>query len=249
MYIEKENFRNAFIKLKDKYLFNNTNKFNNSDKVVIANKNSYFNQRSKFEDEYIYVDEKGTEVYKIQRYVKLDKFGKEIINNKGKKEKYFIAYKKTPSGWVKGLENTPRYLYNLEKVRKAIEKNELILFVEGEKSCKILERLGFCSTTTPFGVNGINEKNIEIYKNQIEGANIVLIPDNDRVGYEYMEKIAEAFLGVVKSMKVVKLADDVKNLPVSGDIEDWLALGGSKDKLIELISKAKDIIKDPENNI
>lgn len=239
-YFEGESRFNVVLeKLINKYLIN-------ADVIVIdSNKNKQkkysVGKRGKFEDEYVYTDEIGREVYKIQRYANIDKNGKEIINKKGKKDKYFIAYKKVSGKWIKGIGDTPRYIYNLKKVKKAIERNEIILFVEGEKSCKILEELGFCTTTTPFGANGLNQENIERYKKQIEGASLVLLADNDQNGYEYMKKIEKAFMDVVKSIKVVNLVEDMHNLPDSGDVEEWLYMGGSKEKLLKLILDSKNI--------
>lgn len=235
----KTRFEIILEKLINKYLGNDC--LAKDKKVKQVEQQNY--KRGKFEAEYIYKDEMGREIFKIQRYNYVDENGKAIINKKGKKDKYFIAYKKQGDKWIKGIDNTPRYIYNFDKVKKAIKEGKTVLFVEGEKSCDILEKWGFYATTTPFGANGVDDKLLKVYKKQIEGANIVLIPDNDQKGYEFMFMLEREFKDVVKSIKIIKLADYITNFPVSGDIEEWINLGGTKDRLLELINSS-DIEKD-----
>lgn len=196
--------------------------------------------RAILEAEYIYFNDKGNEVYKICRYTRIDGDGKFVINKKGKKDKFFIAYRKEGNCWVKGMSDAKRYLYNLPKVQEAIKNDEIIIFVEGEKCCDILNKMGFCATTIPFGANSVTTKYMENYKMQLKDAKIVFISDNDNNGFQFISKFKNE-LKDIASIKEIVLKDVIDKFPEAGDIEEYFALGGTKEKLIELIDNAPNI--------
>jgi hypothetical protein len=174
---------------------------------------------------YYYQDEKGSTVYKIVR--------KEYFKD-GIRKKDFSMSSKTDSGWVPGLKGVKRYPYKLPQVLKAIEDKELIFLVEGEKCARQILHLGLVGTTTPGGARSFKAHSGE-YVPYFKGANLVIIPDNDESGRQYAEDVLKSLKGIAGSVKKLELP----NLPVKGDIVDWVEAGGTKEKLLELIASVE----------
>ncbi len=193
------------------------------------------------EKEYIYESSDGVEIYKIKRYHKEDENGNILIKGDGKIDKTFSVHTKVEGIWEKGMKINTRYLYNLPSVSEAICNNEEIYVVEGEKCADILNKeFGVTCTTIPFGSNAWKLPYSTDYKNQLQNAKVVLIPDNDKCGYQLMNDILRDIKRTVKSIKLVNLNNDIP-LPDKGDIEQWMGLGGTKDRLIKLVQSSKDL--------
>lgn len=209
------------------------------------------------EKEYIYENSDGVEVYKIERFHKENENGNIIIKENGKIDKAFYAHTKVEGVWEKGMKFNTRYIYNLPQVNEAIRSNQEIYLVEGEKCADILNKeFGITATTIPFGSNSWKEPYINDYKNQLKNAKVVLIPDNDKGGYQLMNDILRDIKKTVKSIKIVNLNNDIP-IQDKGDIEQWMELGGTKDRLIQLVQGSKDLsdtikpwyIKDEKGNV
>jgi len=124
-------------------------------------------------------------------------------------------------------------IYNYPAVKKAIEKDNNIYFVEGEKDVKTLQRLGLTATTI------YSKKWIDAYTNQLNGAKVVFIGDTGKAGEEFEELIYENLKDVVKTFKVVELPN-IEALGDNADVTDWLNIEeNTKDDLIEAIKLAK----------
>ena len=124
-------------------------------------------------------------------------------------------------------------IYNYPSVKKAIEKDNNIYFVEGEKDVKTLQRLGLTATTI------YSKKWIDTYTNQLNGAKVVFIGDTGKAGAEFEKLIYENLKDVVKTFKVVDLPN-IEALGDNADVTDWLNIEeNTKDDLIEAIKSAK----------
>ena len=124
-------------------------------------------------------------------------------------------------------------IYNYPAVKKAIEKDNNIYFVEGEKDVKTLQRLGLTATTI------YSKKWIDTYTNQLNGAKVVFIGDTGKAGEEFEKLIYENLKDVVKTFKVVELPN-IEALGDNADVTDWLNIEeNTKDDLIEAIKSAK----------
>lgn len=195
------------------------------------------------EKEYVYTDGNNKEVYKVVKYHKEDENGDIIFKSNGKKEKVFSAYSKIDGIWERGMKGNKRYLYNLTNVADAISKGEYVYFAEGEKCADILKNeFGLTATTNPFGSKSWCDPYISNYKEQLKNAKLVLIADNDETGYKLMERIAKDLKDTAKSIKVVRLAEDMA-IPNGGDIEEWIELGGNKERLLKLKEKSLEQIE------
>lgn len=96
--------------------------------------------------------------------------------------KFFQPVFRQGEGWVVKAPPAPRPLYNLPKV---IASEGPILFVEGEKCADIAKRLGFISTTTFGGANAPQLTDLK----PLEGKEVWILPDNDKAGNVYVQKL------------------------------------------------------------
>jgi AAA domain len=121
-------------------------------------------------------------------------------------------------------------LYQLPQIFEAITNNRPVLIAEGEKDCGNLRALGIAATTNPGGANKWRSE----FNEYLRGADVVLVPDNDSAGHQHMQAIGAELNGVAKTIRMLKLPD----LPDKGDVSDWLANGGTAEKLWRLIEQA-----------
>lgn len=112
---------------------------------------------------------------------------------------------------LKGVKTVP---YNLPQVLKS----STVYFVEGEKCADAVIKEGYCATTLHAGAKSKWESD---YARYFEGRQVIVIPDNDKPGFEYARKILAYLPGAC--MKVIPK----ENIPGKYDIADFLRDGGS----------------------
>ncbi len=172
---------------------------------------------------YIYLDPEGQPVMAVSRFKTGD-------NKKGFCQYRYLGCDK----WAKGLNNTSPILYNLPAVIQATAAGETIFIVEGEKDCETLKGIGLTGTTSPMGAG----KWKDIYSSYLQGARVVILPDNDRPGQDHANQVLKSLQGIAKEVKII----DLPGLQDKQDISDWLQLGmGDKDKLLQLTEQASPL--------
>jgi len=129
-------------------------------------------------------------------------------------------------GWNWGLGQTKRVLYNLPEVMEAINNNDVVYLVEGEKDADNLNQLGLTATTAPMGAGKWNEN----YTKALAGTKVTIIPDNDKSGKDHAQMVARTLHAVDTEVKILKLPD----LTEKQDVTDWLNKGFDKDDLLEI---------------
>jgi hypothetical protein len=146
----------------------------------------------------------------------------------------------TASIEVPGVEPV---LYNLPALLASIKHNQTVYIVEGEKDVDNVGKLGLTATCNFDGASKRKQspKWKEAYNPIFQGAKVVLIPDNDEPGQAHMENIAQNLRSVAESVKMLYLEE----LPEKGDISDWLALGHTKEDLLQLVQQTE--VWDPLN--
>jgi len=114
-------------------------------------------------------------------------------------------------------------VYHLPEVRAAIAQGKPVYIAEGEKDCDNLRALGFTATcsATGGGVGKLNGKWKDEHTAQLDGADVVLIPDNDEAGEGYVRWIAEKLHQRGTRCRIARLTDDMPDLPEKGDFTDW----------------------------
>lgn len=134
-------------------------------------------------------------------------------------------------GWIWNMQGVDRQLYNLEDVIEAAALGKRVFVAEGEKAADALTTRGCTATTVTGGAGKPWEAR---YSEDIEGAHIVVLPDNDNPGRRHAQTVAAAVAPVAASVRVVPLfphGDDGR------DIFDWLEAGGTIEELEALIQQ------------
>ena len=109
--------------------------------------------------------------------------------------------------WEYKAPAAPRPLLNLQNILN--NKLKTVLVVEGEKACDAAQKLFPMSiaTTWASGCKAINKTDWT----PLKGRKIVLFPDNDQVGFDAMERLAQLLFSIgVETIKQVNPPDDVK---------------------------------------
>ncbi|HXG70036.1 MAG TPA: AAA family ATPase, partial [Gemmatimonadaceae bacterium] len=124
------------------------------------------------------------------------------------------------------LKGVRRVLYRLPD----LHGQTVVYAPEGERDADRLAALGLPATTALGGAGKWRDD----YARQLTTAgveSIVILPDNDEPGRAHADAVARSCHAAALQVKVVTLPD----LPVKGDVSDWLAAGHSKDELIALV--------------
>jgi hypothetical protein len=132
-------------------------------------------------------------------------------------------------------------LYRINEVAHAIHDGKTILVVEGEKDVDTCWRLGFPATCNASGASepGRAAKWKEVHSEQLRGADIVVLNDNDAAGYAHAEAVCKCSHGVCKSVRRLDLAVHWPSIQNKDDISDWVARGGgTADVLRKLLVEA-----------
>ena len=105
-----------------------------------------------------------------------------------------------------------------------------ILLCEGEKCADALWKAGYPATTRAGGSSTWEPE----LNQHFAGRDIIILPDNDDAGRFYARKVGESLSLVASTVNVCELP----NLPIKGDVVDWIDGGGQAAELQKLLSKA-----------
>lgn len=152
-------------------------------------------------------------------------------------------------GWnwsTKGVQMVP---YRLPELMAAIRAGETVFVVEGEKAADRLIAEGIPATTNARGA-GKWQRELNQY---FAGARLVVLPDNDPqatyqdgrpkfhengdpvfVGLDHAHAVAGQLEDIAKEIKLLELPD----LPLKGDVVEWLDAGNDIDRLYDLADAA-----------
>ncbi len=161
--------------------------------------------------EYSYHDAQGQLAYQTVRY---DPKGFKLRRPDGR------------GGWLWNMGDVTRIPYRLPELLKT-PPGSTIYFCEGEKAVEAARSLGVIATTNVYGAGNWTEN----YNTYFKGRHVVILPDNDEPGRDHAKKVAKELTGVAASVKIL----DLPGLPEKGDICEWIADGGTKEKLEELV--------------
>lgn len=171
---------------------------------------------------YSYVDESGALLFQTLRFE---------AGEHGQRSKTFKQRRPDgQGGWIYNLHGTRRVLYRLPQVLAAGRRHQTIFVVEGEKDVHALEALGLVATNNPMGAGKWQAS----FSQSLRGADVVLLPDQDVPGFDHMETVARSLYGQAQRIRIVELPD----LPPKGDVSDWLARGGTRAALEQLVAEA-----------
>ncbi|MEG0051293.1 MAG: CHC2 zinc finger domain-containing protein [Terrisporobacter sp.] len=188
------------------------------------------NHTYNLEDIYIYYDKYENPLYLKTKYRNHD-------NNK----KHFItkALLETENGYKYGtsenFDDCEKTLYNMPQVKKSLDRDEWIFFVEGEKDAKNLSKLNLTATTI------YSKKWQDNYTYTLQNAKIAFIGDTGRAGQEFQNFVTEKLKKCAKGIKIVNLPG-LDKLGNNKDVSDWLETGKTKEDLLKIVRKSLDIL-------
>lgn len=157
---------------------------------------------------YRYRDEHGVVLFEVLRY----------------RPKDFRVRQPKGKSWTWNLKGVRRVPYCLPEVLQA----ETVYIVEGEKDVLRLRKMGEAATCNPGGAG----KWCDAYSAFLKDKGVVIIPDNDPPGLKHAEAVARSVdTAGARWIKIVHLPAGFK------DASDWIASGGTKPQLVELVKK------------
>lgn len=169
---------------------------------------------------YDYTDASGNLLYQVCR-MKPKSFRQRRPDGKG--------------GWIWNMEGIERVLYRLPDILNP--KCIAVCLVEGEKDADTLRGIRLPATTNVGGAG----KWCDAYSETLAGKDVIICGDNDTAGQKHMQKVMEALDGHAKSIRVVQLPKQFK------DVSDFAASFSSKEKFSEalqpLVDNAPVVIK------
>jgi len=183
---------------------------------------------------YDYTDASGALVYQVLR-----KEDGSVDPKTGKPRKNFGQRRPDGrGGWIYDLQGVTPTLFRLPELQEAIATDTLVFIVEGEKKVEALAEIGVPATCNSGGAKKWRDE----FAEHFAGADVIIMPDNDDPGREHAKVVAAALAGTAKRVRVL----DLPGLDEKGDVVDWLAKGGTIERLYDLVaSDARDPTKEP----
>jgi len=185
-------------------------------------------RKGKLDCTYPYNDELGKPLFQVVRL---------------KDPKGFYQRHRGPDGnWVNNIEGVRRVLFRLQDVLAAKHAGRVVCVTEGEKDAYNVAALGLSATTNAMGATKWKPE----YTETLTGAHVVILPDNDTEGEKHAQVVLAALRGKAASLRLVQLPDRAGQHVK--DVSDWIAAGGTKQELEDMIAQAPLVEASPEAN-
>src|SRR6185437_13010696 len=176
------------------------------------------NDWSKADRIYEYRDGDGKTLYQVARWNNPKSFSQRAADGNG--------------GWTYSLKGVERVPFMLPELLRAVRRRETVYVVEGEKDSEALYALGLMATTN---AQGAKAHWPDSWANFFAGATrVVVIADNDKPGLDAALQRAGVIARVCVDTRIIAA------LPGEGvkDASEWIAAGGTVEKLEELAEAA-----------
>ena len=151
-----------------------------------------------------YHDQSGDLVYVVERVEYQNADGAFVLTEDGKRKKTFRQRRpdpEHPGKWLWNVEGIPVVPYRLPQLMKAIASDRPVLVVEGERKADMLWSWSVAATCNSGGAKKWKPGHAEF----LRGADVVLVPDNDNVGWEHINEVGASLVGVAKRIRVLVL--------------------------------------------
>ena len=207
----------------------------------------YLPPRPKIVATYDYCDEGGELISQVCRFEPKD-------FRQRRKPRPSDPPEQIKGGWVwstKGLRHVP---YRLPQL---LENDDRVMFiVEGEKAADRLWQLGVPATCSAGGAGKWRGELSEFFR----GADVVILPDRDPQkrhpktdepmfhpdgrpilpGQDHAQAVAKALDGIAGRIRVLELWKSWPEMPLKGDVYDWVTHGGTPEALYALVENVPD---------
>lgn len=159
-------------------------------------------EKRKIEDIYNYVDLNGA-----YAFTRLRLSGKKFIYGIMDGDRFNYGLK------GKSRKSIPSvFCESLQSLKKAISNGETVYYCEGEKDVKTIVSKGLCGVTC-----GASGDWSSACSKLFEGADVVILQDNDKSGAESARKIEHDLKSVTKSVRIIVPTPEIEK----GDISDF----------------------------
>lgn len=181
---------------------------------------------------YRYTDRDGNPLYEVIRFQFELPDGTFERGKDGNLKKTFRQRRPDGrGGYIWNLDGIGHTIYRHQEVEKAIERNDLIILVEGEKDVETLEAMGFVATTNSGGAKHWTDDMARIFAD----ADVVILFDNDEAGREGAQKKHDSLKPIARSVRMIDLAR-YWDAPPKADITDWASAGGTMEYLTGILA-------------
>jgi P4 family phage/plasmid primase-like protien len=178
--------------------------------------NGHAKQKRRIDAVYHYRDESGVVLFDVVRF---------------EPKTFRQGQPKERGGWTWNVQGVRRVLYRLPELTKA-SPSRPVFIVEGEKDVHALESMSALATTNAGGAGKWTAE----YNESFRGRNVFIVPDNDDPGRKHAQQVAAQLHGIATRVRILELPD----LPVKGDVSDWIAAGGTVEKLKAMMQATPD---------
>ncbi|MCE2983865.1 MAG: AAA family ATPase [Parachlamydia sp.] len=155
----------------------------------------------------------------------------------GKDKSFYWEREDENGNVIRSLSGCRKILYQLPKLLKGLSEKQTIFLVEGEKDADILLGYSLVATTAPESLKWPDE-----FSEVLKEADIVILYDMDKTGWERRDLLCKKLCGLVKRLRVVSLPGLKYQDSHGKDVSDWLALGNTTQQLVEIVAKTPDYI-------
>jgi hypothetical protein len=159
---------------------------------------------------YSYTDKKGQVIYQQVRFEPKD---------------FRFRQPADDGEWIWNLRGVSKILYRLPEVIKAKQ----VFVVEGEKDVETLREMGLIATCNAGGAG----KWTDDYSKILSGKTVIILQDNDPPGLKHAQAVAQSTSQYASSVAVVPC------FPEGKDVTEWVELGGTRKKLLEMVASAE----------
>jgi hypothetical protein len=174
-----------------------------------------------------YKDARGNLLYQNVRFPLVTANGSPVLSSKGKPDKTFrLRYPNGKGDWFDDLDDVAQVPYRLPDLVRALVDGATVFIPEGEAKVDALLEGSVPATHIATGTKD--------YVKLFCDADVILMPDNDAAGWKHVNTVGAALHGIARRIRVLMLP----GLPDKGDIIDWVAAGGTAEKLRELAEQA-----------
>jgi len=160
---------------------------------------------------YDYVDESGKLLFHVCRF-----------------EPKTFAQRAPDGSWkVRGIRQVP---YRLPEIVEAIAEGKTVFIVEGEKDADNLARWNVQATCNSGGAGKWRTEFAELFR----GADVVVVPDNDRAGRDHAQMVCASLADIAARVRYLALP----GLREKGDVSDWIGAGGTVEEFHAQVERA-----------
>jgi hypothetical protein len=190
--------------------------------------------------EFNYENADGAVAFAVERVEFLTAVGT-FVTKDGKRKKSFRQRRPDPDrpdAWLWNVDGAPVVPYRLPGLIEAIANERAIFVVEGEAKVDLLWSWNVPATCCAGG----GKKRKPEHSEYLRGADVVIVPDNDEIGWRHLHQVGASLVGIAARIRVLALP----GLPPKGDVVDWVNNGGTREQFDALIDQAPEWQPPPE---